>query len=310
MAQTSTFVLTLALTAVGVTAVSAGERYPYSHQAAYYPNQPLNGHSSGHSYHEHSRFGDDYSYRNSTRNWNEYSNSCQHNGECGQQSWNSDCEYPAYQTQNLRSTPSRTHFSSNDRSQCSEQYGCPLTQSFSNPIGNQIQGRIYENNPIGSCNDCNNSNPAGVLPNFAAPQSSQPTYQGGSHDGHNHGNDDHAGHDHGTRNRTETDRENSNSPFWQNPPQQSNQFPSGAEGLSLLPYDQQAAALKQGTCPVTKQPLGSMGKPIYVTTAAGSLFVCCEACLETFKANPRQYLGSPNSGDRGSGPIDFAPPSF
>lgn len=46
----------------------------------------------------------------------------------------------------------------------------------------------------------------------------------------------------------------------------------------------------QGTCPVSGQKLGSMGKPPKVELGDKSLFVCCAGCIEKVKASPDQYL--------------------
>jgi len=67
-------------------------------------------------------------------------------------------------------------------------------------------------------------------------------------------------------------------------------IPEEMKGVALLPADEQAAALRQRTCPVTKQPLGSMGRPIRVRAAGRSVFVCCEGCVDAVKSNPDEYL--------------------
>ena len=67
-------------------------------------------------------------------------------------------------------------------------------------------------------------------------------------------------------------------------------LPEDMKGIALLSPAEQAAALAQGTCPVTKQKLGSMGKPIRVSVAGGSLWVCCEGCVNAVKANPQKFL--------------------
>jgi len=46
----------------------------------------------------------------------------------------------------------------------------------------------------------------------------------------------------------------------------------------------------QGTCPVSGQKLGSMGKPPKVELGDKSLFVCCAGCIDKVKASPDQYL--------------------
>lgn len=68
-------------------------------------------------------------------------------------------------------------------------------------------------------------------------------------------------------------------------------LPEDMKGIASLSSSDQTAALAQGTCPVTKQKLGSMGKPIRVTLSTGrSVWVCCEGCVNAVKANPQQYL--------------------
>ena len=52
-----------------------------------------------------------------------------------------------------------------------------------------------------------------------------------------------------------------------------------------------AAIAKQKTCPVTDKPLGSMGDPVAVHVGDKRVFVCCEGCVATVKANPDQYIG-------------------
>ncbi|WP_404309635.1 hypothetical protein [Neorhodopirellula lusitana] len=46
----------------------------------------------------------------------------------------------------------------------------------------------------------------------------------------------------------------------------------------------------QATCPVSGQPLGSMGKPPKITIGNKSLFVCCAGCTKKVEASPEQYL--------------------
>ena len=69
-------------------------------------------------------------------------------------------------------------------------------------------------------------------------------------------------------------------------------IPKGMEGVAKLPVAEQIEALKQRTCPVTKQLLGSMGKPIRVSVSGRSLFVCCDGCVDSVKENPAKYLNS------------------
>ena len=47
---------------------------------------------------------------------------------------------------------------------------------------------------------------------------------------------------------------------------------------------------KQKTCPVTDQPLGSMGKPVKVVVKERTVFLCCAGCTKKLLANPDKYL--------------------
>ena len=51
-----------------------------------------------------------------------------------------------------------------------------------------------------------------------------------------------------------------------------------------------AAIAKQKVCPVSGQPLGSMGDPIAVTKGDQTLYVCCAGCVQKAKANFATYL--------------------
>ena len=46
----------------------------------------------------------------------------------------------------------------------------------------------------------------------------------------------------------------------------------------------------QTTCPVSGQPLGSMGKPPKITIGDKSLFVCCAGCTDKLEANADAYI--------------------
>ena len=56
----------------------------------------------------------------------------------------------------------------------------------------------------------------------------------------------------------------------------------------LLPEDR-AKVEAQKICPVSKEPLGSMGTPIKVTVEGRDVFVCCEACVDELKADFAKY---------------------
>ena len=53
-----------------------------------------------------------------------------------------------------------------------------------------------------------------------------------------------------------------------------------------------AAIKKQKICPVSEQPLGSMGKPILVTVGKQSVYVCCDGCINAVKKTPKKYLAT------------------
>ena len=57
----------------------------------------------------------------------------------------------------------------------------------------------------------------------------------------------------------------------------------------LSPADR-ALAEKQKTCPVSGEPLGSMGKPYKVTVEGQEVLLCCSGCEAKIKENPQEYL--------------------
>lgn len=46
----------------------------------------------------------------------------------------------------------------------------------------------------------------------------------------------------------------------------------------------------QKTCPVTGEPLGSMGTPIAVTVKGQTVYVCCRGCVAKVQNDPDGYL--------------------
>ena len=46
----------------------------------------------------------------------------------------------------------------------------------------------------------------------------------------------------------------------------------------------------QKTCPVTDEPLGSMGNPIPVTVKGQTIYVCCQGCVDAVQSDPDVYL--------------------
>lgn len=49
-------------------------------------------------------------------------------------------------------------------------------------------------------------------------------------------------------------------------------------------------AARQKTCPVTGQPLDSMGGPVRVEVAGRVVFICCKGCERALRRNPQKYL--------------------
>ncbi len=65
--------------------------------------------------------------------------------------------------------------------------------------------------------------------------------------------------------------------------------------LAKLSGADRALAESQKVCPVSGEPLGSMGAPIKVTVEGRSLFVCCEGCVEDAKKNFDDYIAKLDS---------------
>lgn len=63
-----------------------------------------------------------------------------------------------------------------------------------------------------------------------------------------------------------------------------------AEGLAALSPEDRALAEKQGTCPVSGEPLGEMGTPVKVEVDGKVVFLCCDHCRGKFDENPQEYL--------------------
>lgn len=69
-----------------------------------------------------------------------------------------------------------------------------------------------------------------------------------------------------------------------------------AAGLApAAPTDGDRELIKrQKRCPVTGEPLGSMGSPVRVDVAGRAVFVCCKACEPALKKDPGKYLARLN----------------
>lgn len=62
-----------------------------------------------------------------------------------------------------------------------------------------------------------------------------------------------------------------------------------AEIAKRAPEDQKLAKL-QVLCPITMEPLGSMGKPLKIKVGDDAVFVCCKACINGVKKNADKTL--------------------
>ena len=57
----------------------------------------------------------------------------------------------------------------------------------------------------------------------------------------------------------------------------------------LSPADRKLAEAQE-ICPVSDEPLGSMGTPIKVTVEGRDVFVCCAGCEDELKKNFDEYV--------------------
>ena len=57
----------------------------------------------------------------------------------------------------------------------------------------------------------------------------------------------------------------------------------------LSPADREQA-IKQKICPISEEPLGSMGAPIKVSVAGHEVFIFCEGCETPLKQDPTTHL--------------------
>jgi hypothetical protein len=62
------------------------------------------------------------------------------------------------------------------------------------------------------------------------------------------------------------------------------------KALRELAPEDFALAVKQKLCPVTGQPLGSMGRPSRAVVEGRIVFLCCEGCEAPLKRSPEKYL--------------------
>lgn len=65
-----------------------------------------------------------------------------------------------------------------------------------------------------------------------------------------------------------------------------------AQGKQSAAFSAEERALiqKQKTCPVSGEPLGSMGEPVKVVVRGRTVFLCCPGCEEKIQKDPDKYL--------------------
>jgi len=63
-----------------------------------------------------------------------------------------------------------------------------------------------------------------------------------------------------------------------------------AKAMAALSAEDRAAAEKQKVCPVSGEPLGSMGLPYKVHMKGRDVFLCCPGCEEALRKDPDTYL--------------------
>ncbi|OWK46382.1 hypothetical protein [Fimbriiglobus ruber] len=60
--------------------------------------------------------------------------------------------------------------------------------------------------------------------------------------------------------------------------------------LDKLSADDRKLADAQKSCPMSDEPLGSMGIPIKLTLSGEPVFVCCRSCVKRAEADPTGTL--------------------
>ncbi|HKI18362.1 MAG TPA: hypothetical protein VKA15_10800 [Isosphaeraceae bacterium] len=90
----------------------------------------------------------------------------------------------------------------------------------------------------------------------------------------------------------------SGGPLVEGPKVEGDQAAAGTSGFTTeqlaaikeLPASEQQAAIKQMFCPVSGEPLGSMGKPRKVSALGRSFYLCCKGCEKDVTADPKSVL--------------------
>ena len=65
---------------------------------------------------------------------------------------------------------------------------------------------------------------------------------------------------------------------------------TAAKNIEKLPPEDQTLAKRQKFCPITGQPLGSMGVSVAITLGGQKIFVCCPGCVDEAKKNAEKTL--------------------
>lgn len=60
--------------------------------------------------------------------------------------------------------------------------------------------------------------------------------------------------------------------------------------IGKLPPEDREMAIAQAVCPVTDEPLGSMGPPVKVIVEGEPIFLCCKGCERDVRENPEEML--------------------
>ena len=75
-------------------------------------------------------------------------------------------------------------------------------------------------------------------------------------------------------------------------PAQTETAGSENEDLVALSDEDRQLVLAQRVCPVSEEPLGSMGTPIKVTVDGRHLFICCKGCEDSAKEKFEEYYAN------------------
>jgi membrane fusion protein, copper/silver efflux system len=66
--------------------------------------------------------------------------------------------------------------------------------------------------------------------------------------------------------------------------------PEDRKNIARLPAADRAAALAQQFCPITDEPLGSMGVPVKVEVQGKAVYLCCKGCVSQAKKSAEKVL--------------------